>query len=121
LQALVTLNDTVYDEAAAALAMRTVKDAVSGGEASFNRAALDDYLIYETRLVLSRDPSSQELTILRELFDKVAKTSGPATLRQASLKLGGARTAQTGVNPSDFEALKAVGSVLLNLDAALTR
>ena len=89
LQALVTLNDTVYDEAAAALAMRTVKDAASRGESSFNRAALNDYLIYEARLVLSRDPTSQELTILRELFDKVAKIFRTGGLETGQLETWG--------------------------------
>ena len=59
LQALVTLNDPVYEEASEALARRMMKE----------KDALDGRLRYGARLVLSRDPTDHELVTLRELFE----------------------------------------------------
>jgi len=90
LQALVTLNDPVYHEAALALAGRMMKHSV---------ATLDDRLNYGARLVLSRDLTPVELAPLRQLYIQAAGGSQPANLA----------------------GYKAVGTALLNLDAALTR
>jgi hypothetical protein len=122
LQALVTLNDVVYEEAAEALAVRTLKDAGSKQDAGYGSAGLDDYLRYEGRLVLSRDLTPGELTVLRQLFERVAKTSDhPATLKLASMKSGDASGTTSFNSVNNLKALKAVGNALLNLDAALTR
>jgi hypothetical protein len=121
LQALVTLNDPVYDEAAAALAARTLKEMAHKEDASSSENTLDDRIRYEARLVLSRQPSDQELAILRGLFDKMLNSSGAPVLKRASLKVAVNPARGTNVSQKEFEALKAVGSVLLNLDAALTR
>jgi hypothetical protein len=93
LQALVTLNDPVYQEASENLARRMMK---SGDD-------LDGRLKYGARLVLSRDPTDHELLILRGLFEK-AKAAGRREKPQTELA-----------------AMTAVASVLFNLDAALTR
>jgi hypothetical protein len=110
LQALVTLNDPVYDEAASALAQRTLK------EAKANEAGLDDLLRFEASLVLSRPPTEEELAVLRELFHKTTNGEAGTKLKTVSLRVGAAPS-----RSSEFEAFKAVGSVLLNTDAALTR
>jgi hypothetical protein len=110
LQALVTLNDPVYDEAASALAQRTMK------EAKANEAGLDDLLRFEASLVLSRPPTQDELAVLRELFYKTTNSEAGAKLKTVSLRVGAVPS-----RSSAFEAFKAVGSVLLNTDAALTR
>ena len=70
LQALVTLNDPVYHEAAIALAGRMVKD----------KGTLDDRLDYGARLVLSRDLDADERASLRRLYVKVAGSAAPASL-----------------------------------------
>jgi hypothetical protein len=93
LQALVTLNDPVYHEAALALAGRMIKDVKDP------RATLDDRLNYGAKLVLSRDLTPGELAPLRQLYIQAAGGSQPAS------RAGYA----------------AVGTALLNLDAALTR
>ncbi|MBS1850797.1 MAG: DUF1553 domain-containing protein [Acidobacteria bacterium] len=108
LQALVTLNDPVYDEAAAALAQRTMKEATASG------AGLDDQLRFEAGLVLSRPPTEEELSILRELFHKTTNGESRPKLKTVGLRASPSRS-------SEFEGFKAVGSVLLNMDAALTR
>ena len=102
LQALVTLNDPVYQEAAEALARRMMQEK--------EKQSLDARIIYGARLVLSREPTDRELAALRAFFEKTASTP---TLQQA------AATPQQ--KSRELAAMTAVASVLLNLDAALTR
>ena len=102
LQALVTMNDPVYQEAAKALARRMML-------ASYT---LDGQISSGARMVLSREPSDFELATLRGLFDKaLAETGGDR-------KGGKSDEAKSG---RQLAALTAVASVLFNLDAALTR
>jgi hypothetical protein len=104
LQALVTLNDPVYQEASEALARRMIQAGDS----------LDARIRCGARLVLSRDPSDFELATLRELFEKARHESGGAGKLQ--------RVSNSKEKPSrEIPALTAVASVLFNLDAALTR
>jgi Protein of unknown function (DUF1553)/Protein of unknown function (DUF1549)/Planctomycete cytochrome C len=100
LQALVTLNDPVYYEAAEALAKRMMAE----------KHGIDARIKYGARLVLSRDPTDQEIAALRALFQKVAVSS---TLQPAAATLHG--------NSRELTAMTAVASVLINLDASLTR
>lgn len=105
LQALVTLNDPVYNEAAEALGARMLKEAAiaSGGNDSDEPTALaETRLAYGARLVLSRDVTADELAILRSLYEDTLGTAAAPINRQLT-------------------ALTAVASALLNLDAALTR
>jgi mono/diheme cytochrome c family protein len=96
LQALVTLNDTAFVEAAGALAQR-----------------MSD-LAHGFRLVLIRPPSEKELARLKELHTTMTEhyQNDPAAakelLKSAGLKAGDA-------------AMVAVANVLLNLDEALTK
>jgi hypothetical protein len=100
LQALVTLNDPVYSEAAEALAQRMIA----------KQRSVDASIRYGARLVLSRDPTEQELAALRALFQKTAATP---TLQPAAV------TAHA--SSRELTAMTAVASVLINLDASLTR
>jgi hypothetical protein len=104
LQALVTLNDPVYQEAAEALAKRMMNAS----------NALDGRLRYGARLVLSRDPTDVELATLRGLFE-TARTE-PAVPQNGKSTM----TAKRG-SGNELAALTAVASVLFNLDTALTR
>jgi len=104
LQALVTLNDPVYQEASQALARRMMKAA----------NALDGQLRFGARLVLSRDPTDGELVTLRGLFAE-ALTPPPAPKNRKSA------ASEKGRSDKELAALTAVASVLFNLDAALTR
>lgn len=90
LQALVTLNDPVYHEAAIALSGRMLKE---------GKGPLDTRLNYGANLVLSRDLTPEELAPLHRLY----------------LQAGG------GASPNSLAGYTAVGTALLNLDAALTR
>jgi hypothetical protein len=100
LQALVTLNDPVYEEASEALARRMMKE----------KQDLDARIIYGARLVLSRDPTKRELATLHSFFQKAVSTP--------SVHLAAVNSQQKS---RDLAAMTAVASVLLNLDAALTR
>ena len=100
LQALVTLNDPVYYEAAKAMAERMI-----AGEGT-----LDARIKYGARCVLSRDPTDHELAALRTLYEKIIAT--PA-LRPVA--------ASTHTRSKDLTAMTAVAGVLMNLDASLTR
>lgn len=100
LQALVTLNDPVYYEAAEAMAERMIA----------RQANVDAQIRYGARLVLSRDLTEQELTALRALYQKTLATP---TLTPVVASARGSH--------KDLNAMTAVASVLINLDASLTR
>ena len=127
LQALVTLNDPVYEEAAQALARRTLKEVSSKRDGTLDVGTLlDERLRYEARLVLSRDATPQELAVLRGLFNKIARGQDKPALNKPGFKLASLKVVESPLSKAnasgqEFEALKAVGNVLLNLDAALTR
>jgi hypothetical protein len=121
LQALVTLNDPVYQEAARALAQRVVKETTKEtSERSSAEAMLNSRLSYETRLVLSRDPSPLELNALRAFYEKALTTPKEPGLVNASLKMP-EKSSPKQVSNAELDALTAVASVLFNLDTALTR
>jgi len=100
LQALVTLNDPVYSEAAEALARRLLSQ----------RQTIDARILYGARLVLSRDPTDRESGALQALFKK---TVAAPTLQPVAATMHG--------KSRELTAMTAVASVLINLDAALTR
>jgi hypothetical protein len=106
LQALVTLNDPVYQEASGALALRMMKET----------DALDGRLEYGARLVLSRNPTDGEMVTLRGLYEE-ALTASSAPRR---VKVAASASAKNSPG-KELAALTAVASVLFNLDAALTR
>jgi len=117
LQALVTLNDPVYQEAAAALAKRVLKDTAAQSSTALSPdTILKNRLVYETRLVLSRDPTPRELAVLRSFYQQAIAMGKRPEVIKASI------SAQESKAPGrELEALTAVGSVLFNLDAALVR
>jgi hypothetical protein len=104
LQALVTLNDPVYQEASEALARRMMKD----------RDTLDGRLQYGALLVLSRDPTDTELAILRGLYEEALAAPVPPRI----IKITANAERSSG---KQLAAMTAVASALFNLDAALTR
>ncbi len=104
LQALVTLNDPVYVEAAQALARRMLREGAG------------DPIGYAFRLCVTRAPSAAEAKRLAELYVKVraeyAKNPKDAALL-ASDPLG---PIPAGLDPVDLAAYTVVANVLMNLD-----
>jgi hypothetical protein len=108
LQALVTLNDPVYQEASEALARRMMREADT----------LDGRLRYGARLVLSRDPTDGELAILRGLYEKALAAPASPRIMPRLVKIAASTESSS---EKELAAMTAVASVLFNLDAALTR
>jgi hypothetical protein len=112
LQALVTLNDPVYIEAAQALARRMVKE---GG------ASVEERVRYGFRLCLARSPSDKELGRLVELFQKSRDryaANPKEALQLATEPLG---PLPAGMEAPDLAAWTVVGNVLLNLDEMIVK
>lgn len=112
LQALVTLNDQVYVEAAQALARRIMTE---GGDTTASRAA------YGLRLVLTRSPAEQETNRLVQLHQTVHATLGTDLAKATPLA-----TKPLGPLPEASDTIEAatwtvVGNVLLNLDEFLSK
>ena len=112
LQALVTLNDPVFVEAAQGIARRVTRDA---GLSDEYRARL------AFRLCLTRPPVPSELDAVLDMFVR-AQTSfaadADAALVMASDPIG---PIPEGRDPVELAAWTVVGNVLLNLDETLSR
>jgi len=107
LQALVTLNDPVYVEAAQALGRRMVKD---GGP------TLESKLQFGFRLALARPARGIELKRLTELYTQAAQdyAKNPKLAQQMATDPVGPLPA--GTQAPEMAAWTVVGNVLLNLD-----
>ena len=107
LQALVTLNDPVYIEAAQALARRMVKE---GGATAKEKAA------HGFQLCLTRTPQLAETERLVALFEKtraIFAKDADAAKQLATDPLG---PLPEGMDAAELAAWTVVGNVLLNLD-----
>jgi hypothetical protein len=110
LQALVTLNDPVYMEAAAALAKRMVADAADA-QSRVNRGF---------RLALIRAPRSGETAPLVKL-QREALSDFKNSPEQATELIKTSRGSAGEMNSSEFAAWIVTASAILNLDEFLTR
>jgi hypothetical protein len=117
LQALVTLNDPVYDEAAEALAKRALTEVSK----KRGQSLLDARIVFEARRVLSRDPTPEEIAVLRGLFEKAVVSPNQPALRATAMPLHEDLQLDLGAASKNLDGLKAVASVLLSLDAAMNR
>lgn len=112
LQALVTLNDPVYIEAAQALARRILQK---------EGASIDDKVDYAYRLCLSRSPSKQELSRITLLYQRAKQR-----FQQQPIQARQLATEPLGTLPPDVDAIEAatwtlISNVLMNLDEFLAR
>lgn len=107
LQALVTLNDPVYVEAAQALARRMMAE---GGENAAGRATRG------FRLVLARPPSAAELERLLVLHDEALAEYRMAPEEARKFATDPLGPAPETADLADLAAWTVVGNVLLNLD-----
>ena len=109
LQALVTMNDPVYMEAAQALARRMSKRARP--RATFRRGF---------ELCVSREPTKQEIAKISELYEKarLRYSYAPGKLNVGTKPIG---TAPKGSHYAEIAAWTVIGNVLLNLDETLMK
>jgi hypothetical protein len=109
LQALTTLNETVFTECARAMAQRVVRE---GGANDESR------LKYAFRLCVAREPSADELAELTKLAQKQRER-----LRAKELDPGEVATGARGKDASDMDraVYTLVSRALLNLDETITR
>jgi len=110
LQALVSMNDPAYVEAAAALATRML----SG---SSDSARVEQGF----RLVLVRPPTKKESQRLIDLLESVRQEFKSDDAAAADLIKSANATPPAGVDPAEFAAWTVVGNVLLNLDETMMR
>ena len=109
LQALTTLNDEAFFEAARALAGKVLKDAPAADE---GRA------IYSFRSAVSRTPAPVEVErVVKSFNDHVSRFRRDP--RAAAVVIKG--YAVPGVDPAEQAAWTLVANALLNLDEALTK
>lgn len=113
LQALVTLNDPAYFEAAVHLGKRMMTEA---GE------DFSDRLRRGYRLCLSREPRDEELTQLRKYYDvELSSFQQEAEAAKTLLVEAGAWEDNQGLDASEWAAWAMVANVLLNLDETITK
>ena len=118
LQALVTLNDPVYVEAAQALGRRMAGFTARSGE---HAATTADKVRFGFRLCVSRSPRGAELKRLIKMYEdaraQFAKNKEDA-VQLATKPLG---PAPPGADVADLAAWTVVANVLLNLDETLMK
>jgi hypothetical protein len=112
LQALVTLNDPVYIEAAQALGRRIAREGGSN---------VEDRVRYALELCAARPADAEQVARVVEFFNAeraryAADAAGATAL--ATEPLG---PLPAGADPAEAAAWTAVANVLLNLDSVLTR
>ncbi len=115
LQALVTLNDPVYVEAAQALARRIVTEAPPAAEARAARGV---------RLCLARPAQADEIAALVALHEDARaglRADPEAALALATDPLGPLPPDLAGADCADLAAWTVVANVLLNLDEFLVK
>ncbi len=112
LQALVTLNDPVYVEAAQGLARRLIKE---GG------ATPEERVRFGLRLCLARPPRAEQVAPLIELYmaERARLSKEPTAATELATKPLGALP--PGMDAVDAAAWTVVANVLLNLDGVLTK
>jgi hypothetical protein len=115
LQALVTLNDPVYIEAAQALARRLAAD----GE--MRTATPEEKVRAGFRRVLLRAPTEAETKPLLALYRESLATCTAAPERAAALIKNADNPPPTNVPAAELAAWTTVANVLLNLDEALMK
>ena len=111
LQALVTLNDPQYLEAARALGHRMYT----------HSQVLNEQIAYGYRLATGRTASDKTISLLRGYFDKeFARYSKDSQAALDLLKIGEYKT-DTSIPAETLAALTLLSNLLLNLDATITR
>ena len=115
LQALVSLNETVFTECAQSLAHRILTDVGRSDAERIN---------YAFRRVLSRPPTPDEVADITNLLDKQRKRIAEGWLNPREIATGKNELPPNlpeGATPAQLAEYTLVARVLLNLDEAVTK
>jgi hypothetical protein len=112
LQALVTLNDPTFVEAARVFAEKVLKDAPSDADAR---------LTFAFRTAIARAPSAAELRLLKDHYEKNLTRYQVNKDAAAKLVAVGMSPRPANLDIADHAAWTSVCNILLNLDEAITR
>ncbi len=112
LQALVTLNDPVFIEAAQALSRRIIKE---GGASTAER------IRYAYLRALSREPSAKEIERLERLVQEAAGAFATDTARAQQMATDPLGALPAGADMAEHATWTVFSNVLLNLDEVLMR
>jgi hypothetical protein len=111
LQALVTLNDPQFVEAARVLAERVIK----------KKTSFDARMQFFFQSVVSRNPRPNELQILKTLYDSEYQAFIKDTKRAESLLAIGEFARDKELNISELAAYTVVVNTILNYDEAIVK
>ena len=111
LQALVTLNDPVYIEAAQAFARRLGKHSTD----------LEEQLVHAFELALLRPPTDQELERLKQFHQECLQDYQADTAQAKEIATNPIGPAPEGVKLPELAAMTVVCNVILNLDELLMK
>ena len=111
LQALVTLNDPVYIEAAQALARRVMADCPS----------LEDRLTTMFRRCVARFPTTTELQRMKSLLNEVTAEYANDFDNAKAIATDPIGPAPNGIDIAELAAWTVLGNVILNLDETVAR
>lgn len=112
LQALVLLNDPQIVEAARLLAHDAIQ---KGGEANKDRIA------YMFRLVTSRTPTDEEVTLLMDYYQDMKEQYQTSPDKAQAYLAIGEYDMQSDIPESDLAAYAVVANTILNLDESISR
>lgn len=112
LQALVTLNDPVFMEAARVLAERILQESAP---------SLDERLQFLVRCVLARDPTPAESAILQSLYRSEWERFHSDPTAASQVRLHGKAPQARLLDDAEVATWTAVANAVLNLDEAITR
>jgi hypothetical protein len=112
LQALVTLNDPTYIEAARAMAQKALRE---------GRKDVNSRIVYAFRLALARKPSAQEVRVLRELLTQQMANYRREKKAADELSRVGESKADDKMDRTELAAWTVVASAILNLDETITK
>lgn len=115
LQALVSLNEPLFVEAAQALARRTLAE---GGKTDADR------ITFAFRSVLARPPAEDERRELTALLAKQTQRLADGWLNPNEISTGASEVPKNlppGASPTQFAAYTVLARVLLNLDETITK
>ncbi|MBS1810090.1 MAG: DUF1553 domain-containing protein [Acidobacteria bacterium] len=112
LQALITMNDPTYIEAARVLAEKTLRE---GG------TDLNSRITFAFRQATARKPTAQELTVLRDLYVRQLVIYRKDLKAAESLLSVGESKSEAKIEKPVLAALTMVVSTILNLDETVTK